>query len=186
MIDIETKLRPISDKIWTSSITNPESFKPGEPFMFIVHNVSKTDMETTNINEHSARSGRISASLITDKEMGVYGSHKYGFIYPNDSKIITSGYKDLYSYETQKEGNYYQNHNNSMLITPQAMESYSANLSVQENGKRLNNDNANIYNEVLLDSTTGLKPVGIYCITFGEKELSYDYQSAKKLAEQSK
>lgn len=185
LIDIETKLRPISDKIWTSSITNPESFKPGEPFMFIVHNVSKTDMETTNINEHFARSGRISASLITDKEMGVYGSHKYGFIYPNDSRIITSGYKDLYSYETQKEGNYYQNHNNSMLITPQAMESYSANLSVQENGKRLNNDNANIYNEVLLDSTTGLKPVGIYCITFGEKELSYDYQSAKKLAEQS-
>jgi len=185
LIDIETKLRPISDKIWTSSITNPENFKSGEPFMFIVHNVSKTDMETTDINEHSARSGRISASLITDKEMGVYGSHKYGFIYPNDSRIITSGYKDLYSYETQKEGNYYQNNNNSMLVTPQAIESYSANLNVQENGKILNNDNANIYNEVLLDSTNGLKPVGIYCITFGEKELSYDYMSAKKLAEQS-
>ena len=186
LIDIETKLRPISDKIWASSITSPENFKPGDPFMFIVHNVSKTDMETTIVNEHYARSGRISTSLITDKEMGVYGSHKYGFIYPNDSRIITSGYTDLYSYETEEEGNYYQNHNNSMLITPQAIESYSADLSIQKNGKRLNNDNVNIYNEVLLDSTTDLKPVGIYCITFGEKELSYDYQSAKKLAEQSR
>ena len=29
LIDIETKLRPISDKIWASSITSPENFKPG-------------------------------------------------------------------------------------------------------------------------------------------------------------
>ncbi len=181
--DIEKNLGYISKKIWTSSITNPEDYKSGEPFMFIVHNVSKTDMETTNINEHIARSGRVSASLITDKEMGVYGAHKYGFIYPSDSKIVTAGYKDLYSYETKGEGRFYQNSNNSMLITPQAMENYSANLCIQENGKKLNNDNANIYNEVLLDSTNGLDPVGIYCITFGEKELSYDYESAKKLAE---
>lgn len=185
LLNIETKLQYISNKIWASSITNPENYKSGEPFMFIVHNVSKTDMETTDINEHITRSGRVSASLITDKEMGVYGAHKYGFIYPNDSKIVTAGYKDLYSYETKEEGRFYQNSNNSMLITPQAMENYSANLCIQENGKKLNNDNANIYNEVLLDSTNGLKPVGIYCITFGEKDLSYDYESAKKLAEET-
>lgn len=185
LLNIETKLQYISNKIWASFITNPDNYKSGEPFMFIVHNVSKTDMETTDINEHITRSGRVSASLITDKEMGVYGAHKYGFIYPNDSKIVTAGYKDLYSYETKEEGIFYQNSNNSMLITPQAMENYSTNLCIQENGKKLNNDNANIYNEVLLDSTNGLKPVGIYCITFGEKELSYDYESAKKLAEQT-
>lgn len=185
LLNIETKLQYISNKIWASSITNLDNYKSGEPFMFIVHNVSKTDMETTDINEHITRSGRVSASLITDKEMGVYGAHKYGFIYPNDSKIVTAGYKDLYSYETKEEGRFYQNSNNSMLITPQAMENYSANLCIQENGKKLNNDNANIYNEVLLDSTNGLKPVGIYCITFGEKELSYDYESAKKLAEKT-
>ena len=182
LVNIETKLQYISNKIWTSSITSPENYKSGEPFMFIVHNVSKTDMETVN---HITRSSRISTSLITDKEMGVYGAHKYGFIYPNDSKIVTAGYKDLYSYETKEEGEFCQNSNNSMLIPPQAIENYSANLCMQENGKKLNNDKANIYNEVLLDSTNGLKPVGIYCITFGEKELSYDYESAKKLAEQT-
>lgn len=185
LADIETKLQYISNKIWASSITNPENYKSGEPFMFIVHNVSKTDMETTNINGHAARDGRISVSLITDKEMGVYGAHKYGFIYPNDSKIITAGYKDLYSYETKEEGRFCQNSNNSKLIPPQAIENYSANLCIQQNGKNLNSDKANIYNEILLDSTNGLKPVGIYCITFGEKELSYDYESAKKLAEQT-
>lgn len=185
LTNIETKLQYISNKIWASSITKPEDYKSGEPFMFIVHNVSKTDMETTNINEHITRSGRVSASLITDKEMGVYGAHKYGLIYPNNSKIVTAGYKDLYSYETKEEGRFYQNSNNSMLITPQAMENYSENLCIQENGKKLNSDKANIYNEVLLDSTNGLNPVGIYCITFGEKELSYDYESAKKLAEKT-
>lgn len=185
LLNIETKCQYISNKIWNSSITSPENYKSREPFMFIVHNVSKADMETIDINEHITRSGRVSASLITDKEMGVYGAHKYGFIYPSDSKIVTAGYKDLYSYETKEEGRFYQNSNNSMLITPQAIENYSVNLCIQENGKKLNNDNANIYNEVLLDSTNGLKPVGIYCITFGEKELSYDYESAKKLAEKT-
>lgn len=185
LIDIETKLRPISDKIWTLSITKPENFKPGEPFMFIVHNASKSEIITTKLNdEHTTRRDRMSASLITDKEMGVYGKNKYGFIFPDDTRMVTSGYRDLQSYETQKEGNFFINSNNSMLIPPQAIESYLVDLNIKENGRRLNDDNARIYNEILLD-TTSLKPVGIYCITFGEKELSRDYRLAKKLAEQS-
>ena len=182
LIDIESKLQSISDKVWASSITNPENFKLGETFKFIVHNISKTEMVDTT--EFITRNTRVSASLITDKEMGLFGIHKYGMIYPSTSKIITTGYDDLQSYETS-EGNEIFNSRNSTLITPQQIEDYCVQKSLKENGKILNNDNANIYNEVLLDSTTGLKPVGIYCITFGEKELNYDYQSAKKLAEQS-
>lgn len=182
LADIESKLQSISDKVWVSSITNPEDFKLGESFKFIVHNISKTEMVDTT--EFITRNTRVSASLITDKEMGLFGIHKYGMIYPSTSKIITTGYDDLQSYETS-DGNEIFNSRNSTLITPQQIEAYCVQKSLKENGKRLNNDNANIYNEVLLDSTTGLKPVGIYCITFGEKELSYDYQSAKKLAEQS-
>lgn len=182
LAEIESKLQSISDKVWVSSITNPEDFKLGESFKFIVHNISKTEMVDTT--EFITRNTRVSASLITDKEMGLFGIHKYGMIYPSTSKIITTGYDDLQSYETS-DGNEIFNSRNSTLITPQQIESYCVQKSLKENGKILNNDNVNIYNEVLLDSTNGLKPVGIYCITFGEKELSYDYVSAKELAKKT-
>lgn len=183
LIEIENKFKNITDMVWNNSITNPKNYVPGEPFMFIVHNFSKTIVtNSTKINEQSGRNGRISTSLITDKEMGVFGNNKYGFVYSDISKIVTAGKRDLYSYETEKEGKFMQNSDNSSLITPQEIEAYCVNKCVEENGQTLSSDSSNIYNEILLNSE-GLSPSAVYCITFGEKDLSDDYRNAKALAE---
>lgn len=181
---IEENLQSITKKMWQNYLTPVTDYKEGESFHFLIHNASKTDLEGTTLNEHYGRKGRISTSLITDQQMGVYGRHRYGFIYPPDTKIITAGYRDIYSYETLKEGNFSQNDSNSSLLAPNAINQYCIEKTIENNGEILNRDNANIYNEVLIDATN-IKPVGIFCLTFGEKDLSEDYVSAKNLAEKN-
>lgn len=183
LMKVEQELKSVVNKVWENSITNGTDFKQGEPFKFIVHNISSDEMNGKRLGNYG-RDSRLSCSLITDQEMCLFGAYKYGFVLPYESNIITSGYRDLDSYESRYGEKLCLNRENSSLITPDLLESYTANLSMQNNGQKLVHQKGFNHNEILLDTTKGVNPTAIYCITFGESELNRDYRQAKQLSEQ--
>lgn len=180
---IEGNLKPIIDKIWEVSLTNVRDFNLGDEFKFIVHNISNDEMNGKKLGNNGQKT-RLSTSLISDKEMGLFGYYKYGFILPYESNVITSGFSDLDSYETNFGEKLCLNKTNSSLITPDTLANEAANKNIRINGSLLNYDKGSSYNEILLDSSKGLNPSAVYCITYGEKELNRNYRQAKKLAEE--
>lgn len=183
LMRVEQDLKSVIDKVWANSITNGADFKQGEPFKFIVHNISSDEMNGKQLGNYG-RDSRLSCSLITDQEMCLFGAYKYGFVLPYESNIITSGYRDLDSYESRYGEKLCLNRENSSLITPELLESYTTNLSMQNNGQKLVHQKGFNHNEILLDTSKGVNPTAVYCITFGENELNRDYRQAKQLAEQ--
>lgn len=180
---IEGSLKPIIDKIWEVSLTNVQDFNLGDEFKFIVHNISNDEMNGKTLGNNGEKT-RLSTSLISDKEMGLFGYYKYGFILPYESNVITSGFSDLDSYETNFGEKLCLNKTNSLLITPDTLANEAANKNIRINGSLLNYDKGSSYNEILLDSSKGLNPSAVYCITYGEKELNRNYRQSKKLAEE--
>lgn len=183
LMKVEKDLKSVVDKVWENSITNGTDFKQGEPFKFIVHNISSDEMNGKRLGNYG-RDSRLSCSLITDQEMCLFGAYKYGFVLPYESNIVTSGYKDLDSYESNYGEKLCLNKENSTLITPDLLESYTAELSMQNNGQKLVHKKGFNHNEILLDTSKGVNPNAVYCVTFGENELNRDYRQAKLLAQQ--
>jgi len=183
LMRVEQELKSVVDKVWSNSITNATEFKQGEPFKFIVHNISSDEMNGKRLGNYG-RKGRLSCSLITDQEMCLFGAYKYGFVLPYESNIVTSGFKDLDSYESSYGERMCLNRENSSLITPDSLENFTANLSMQNNGQKLVHQKGFNHNEILLDTSKGVNPTAVYCVTNGENELSRDYRQAKQLAEE--
>jgi len=67
LMRVEQELKSVVDKVWSNSITNATEFKQGEPFKFIVHNISSDEMNGKRLGNYG-RKGRLSFSLITDKK----------------------------------------------------------------------------------------------------------------------
>ena len=179
---IANYLNTISRRIFDQHQTLPKSFINGESFMFTVHNLtSNTNLKA---NDEFYRKNFISTSLITDKEMGLYGQNKVGFIYTTDNNVIASESKDVYSYNTSDDNSqiFIGKYDKPTIKPPIQIEQECMKKTIKETGEILNySKNSNVYNEVVLD-IRNKKPTGIFCITNGEKGFNPNYIAAEKLS----
>lgn len=203
-INLEKSTRNISYKVLKSEITKPNQFYQKQGFTFIVH----VPTEGTN-NDSDEKFTITSASLITDRSMGLYddGYGKFGYILDFDiENFIVSSTADLYSSlypqeEYNNEDYYLQFYKNDMYVIetdeelfqmsetciaiPQYMEQVNTNTTVEVNGEPLNYDEEEIYNEIVLLNNDKLQKVGIFVRTVGDKNFNSDYLKAKQLADKT-
>ena len=159
-------------QIWNEYLTNVEEGKEND-FKYLIHNCSKGEIK------EDFRTKALSSSLITNKTMGVFGSKsKYGLIL-KPKHIISADYQDSYTYNEREEGQELFNIKPPIRL-PQEIEEICIKQTIEANGERLNYDTANIYSEIVVDD---YEVVGIYYISNGEKELSPNYDRAKRMAE---
>lgn len=201
-INLEQSIRNISYKVLKSETTKPNQFYPKQGFTFIVH----VPTEGTN-NNSDEKFPITSASLITDKSMGLFhdGSYgEFGYILDFDlENFIVSSTSDLFSSlypqeEYNNEDYYLQFYKNDMYVVdtddelfemsetcipiPNYMEQVNTNTTIEVNGEPLNYDNREIYNEIVLFNNDKLKKVGVFVRTVGDKNFNNDYLMAKQLA----
>lgn len=203
-VNLEKSTRNISYKILKKEITMPHQFYPQQGFTFIVH----VPTEGTN-NDIDENFKVTSASLITDRSMGLYddGYGKFGYILDFDlENFIVSSTADLYSSlypqdEYDNEDYYLQFYKNDMYVIetddelfqmsetcvaiPHYMEQVNANATVESNGELLNYDEVEIYNEIVLLNNDKLKKVGVFVRTVGDKNFNADYINAMNLAQKT-
>lgn len=159
-------------QIWNEYLTNVEEGKEND-FKYLIHNCSKGEIK------EDFRTKALSSSLITNKTMGVFGSKsKYGLIL-KPKHIISADYQDSYTYNKREEGQELFNIKPPIRL-PQEIEEICIKQTIEANGEMLNYDTANIYSEIVVDD---YEVVGIYYISNGEKELSPNYDRAKRMAE---
>lgn len=183
----------VSAKLFMVQQTQPQNFVSGEPFMFVAHNLtSSTDIKAT---DELYRKNFISASLITDKEMALYGNNRVGFIYSIDNNVIASDSKDIYSYNTSDDASqvFIGKYDKPTIKPPTQIEQECMQKTIDKNGEILNyvsvdsnnfyKSENNFYSEVVLDIRKK-RPTGVFCVTNGEKELNLDYIEAKRLADE--
>lgn len=203
-INLEKSTRNISYKVLKSEMTKPNQFYQKQSFTFIVH----VPTEGTN-NDSDEKFTVTSASLITDRSMGLYddGYGKFGYILDFDMEnFIVSSTADLYSSlypqeEYNNEDYYLQFYKNDMYVIetdeelfqmsetciaiPHYMEQVNTNTTIEVNGEPLNYDDEEIYNEIVLLNNDKLKKVGIFVRTVGDKNFNSDYLKAKQLADKT-
>lgn len=203
-INLEKSIRNISFKVLKYQMTKPDRFYPNQRFAFIVH----VPTEGTN-NDIDEKFKVTSASLITDRSMGLYddGFGKFGYILDLDlENFIVSSTADLYSSlypqeEFDNEDYYLQFYKNDMYVIetdeelfqmsetcvpiPYYMEQVNVYTTIEINGEPLNYDEEEIYNEIVLLNNDKLRKVGIFVRTVGDKNFNKDYLSAMKLAQKT-
>lgn len=166
----ENRLYPIYHKFWERNSTNPETFKNGDDFRFIIHATT-----SSNKIDEFKRGDSVSCSYITQNEMGHFRGFGYIIDIDGQDDIISICPNDM---GTSEQGNerFIGNPLSTKLITPNQLEQKC--ISQNANGIY----GSQQYNEIYKKK---FNPRGIFCFTFGEKKLSDDYVSAKKLAEQT-
>lgn len=169
-------------KLWEREMTKPTEFANGQPFKFIVHNLTKDDFYDEFKTE------LVSSSLITDKEMCVCGRHQVGFILvpynikaavPYDLYTINDYFLPSFYHKDYKNRNYRKAFNYpSAILPPSVVEEEVIEKNIEENGEILNNDNRKVFSEIIID---GWAPHALYTITNGEKEINPNYVRAQSL-----
>lgn len=169
-------------KVWQKKMTNPSQYKAGEPFKFLVHNLTKNDFYGEFGTE------LVSSSLITDKAMCVCGRYQLGFVLvpynikaavPYDLFTINDYFKPSFHHRDYLNREYHKAFNRpSAIISPDIIEEELINKTIATNGEMLNNDNYKVFSEVIID---GWAPSAIYTITNGEKEINPNYRRAQNL-----
>lgn len=178
--EIEINISDIMRKVWANALTDPTKFKNGDSFCFLVHNFTThaSFSEQMKIMKEM-RLGRVSSSLITDNFVGMYNSkagRRVGLIYDPSAEIVTTGKHDLYTYEVDEHKVVRNKEYASSALSPAFLEEFGIKLT-SSIGEDLYY--TEIYNEVLLGDA---KPVAVFLIGYGEKDLNPDYEDAKKLA----
>lgn len=180
MNKVVKEIAPINNKIWNKDLTNPNNFQNGEKFKFLIHNFTTgSSLEEQIYAMQAFRNNRISCSLITDSFVGIYDSdskRRVGLIYPSDSKIITSGKKDLYTIEEGQDYIIKNKEYASNLLSPNFLEE-AGKIQTAESNEEF--DYSTTYNEVLIQNE---EPCAVYLIGYGEKDINNDYQSLIELA----
>ena len=200
---LEKSTRNISFKVLKQELTNPTEYHPDQRFVFVVH----VPTEGT-INDPNNEFKTTSASLITDRSMGLFDDHtfgKYGYILdvPEENYIVSST-ADLFSIlipqiESEKENYFMELHKNDKYAVetddlifemsethipiPHYIEQVNYKTNLDVNGEALNYDKEEIYNEVVLLNDDNCKKVAVFVRTVGDKNFNSDYLKAKELAE---
>lgn len=169
---IELKYKDIIKQIWKQSLSN--EIKENENFRILFSNISGGNLRD-KANLLMNRPDQASCSVISSNFIATYGSNtrKIGFIYPNNSEIITTSAYDLGS-NVFGEG-----HTNKELGTTLSTPSVIEKIGI-ERAKQKGEDiySSSCYNEFLVNS----KPCGIVILGLGENDLNIDYEEAKMLS----
>ncbi len=153
---------------WGEKITDPATYKPGDPFRFIVHSTTNTEWDDRNEVFFP------SSSLITNNSWDTYSS-KYGLIL-DPKYIVAASSKDLYTRNREKK----EEDIFDTLSLPPLQSITRVENELVEIKKGLSY-NYNVYSEVV---TKGFNPIGVFCITNGAHlggAIDKTYQKAKKL-----
>lgn len=175
----QRNIKDISKKVWQHALTDPKTFKNGEDFTFLVHNFPANESLIEHIvSSKKLRDKKTSCSLITDSYVGIYGSRRRcGFIYPYASNIVASGKRDLYTLEAEGKQVVKNREYDSTSLDPGFLEE-AGKKQIEEDGEDF--DFGSRHNEVLLDDA---KPIAIYIMGYGEKDINCDYEEIQALAE---
>lgn len=166
----EDRLYPIYHQFWERNSTNPETFKSGDDFKFIIHATTSSK----RIDKFK-RGDSVSCSYITQNEMGHFNGYGYIIDIDGQDDIISICPNDMGTSENGNE-RFIGNPRSTKLMTPNQLEQ----KCILQNTNGIYGPQQ--YNEIYKKK---FNPKGIFCFTFGEKELSDDYVSAKKLAKQT-
>lgn len=153
--------------IWKEYLTGDE-----EEFCWLAHNLTKGELRG------EFRDKQMSTSLITSRTMGRYGNSDYGLII-NPKNIVAANYKDTYTLNWNDGDEAF--YTKPPIMLPEEIEKISIEQTVDANGEMLNYDKTSIYSEIVVDD---YEIEGVYYVSYGEKELAKDYESAKKIADQ--
>ncbi len=157
-----------------------QDFENGQDFNFIVHRVTSGFPDTLEF-----KTNYVSASLITNKTMGLYGGFnehrlsvdRKGFILePTD--IVSAQHKDTMTGNRENKTSDLFYRQGFAILTPQTIEQRCLDQAKGINSDQLS-ENAKIYSEIVTD---GFKPSAVFCITNGEGTLNPDYAIAKEQA----
>lgn len=171
---IEDYLRNLQKIIlddWRVGTTKLEDYKPGDKFRFVGHSTNQEKFD----GEFSSR--LVSCSLFTEEFTDTYRSG-VGFLF-EPVNIIGADGEDMYV------DNYTDSDDNILVSTSiPPISSIGKVLSKLKHNKEKQKEEGktgSVYSEVIIE---GFNPIGIFCFTLGEKELSFNYQSALKLQQQ--
>ena len=156
---------------WKKKITKVEDYIPGKPFRFLCHSTNSTSFDGEFYTRY------VSTSLLTENFMGTYRSG-FGFILSPDNIVGASG-RDMYvNNSAVKEDSLSSTYS---LPRIDSMEIVLKDLEEQRKENEKATVKSSVYSEVVVD---GFKPLAIFCVTNGSKELDPNYLGAKKLEEQ--
>ena len=159
--------------IWNNYLTNVNEGSKNN-FRYLIHNMSKGKVRG------DFRTKYMSTSLITNRSMGVFGGKsKYGLII-KPKHIVSADYKDTYTNNYKEDDDKLFNIKPPIKL-PHEIEDICVKQTIEANGEMLNYDNESIYSEVVVDE---YDIEGLYYISNGEKELSPNYETAKKMADE--
>ena len=159
-------------------ISNILDFKNGQNFNFIVHRVTNGFPDTLDF-----KTNYISASLITEKTMGLYGGFseqgfsvdRKGFILKPEN-IVSAQHKDTMTGNRENEVSELFYRQGFAILTPQTIEQRCLDIAKENNSDQLS-EKAQIYSEIVID---GFQPSAVFCITNGEGTLNQEYIIAQR------
>ena len=164
------KYNEYATQVWNNYLTDV-NHEDSIVFRNLVHN---TGLEIKG----DFASKYMSTSLMTDNMMGVYGTIRTGLII-KPKHIISASYKDTYTNNYKNEEELFKS--GQAIMLPQEIEEICMKETERLNGEILNNENVNIYPEIVVDD---YEIQGIYYVTNGEGELNANYDRVKRMAEE--
>ena len=174
------KYNEFMQSYYKEHVSTVQSFQNGQDFNFIVHRVTGEFPDTLDF-----KTPYVSASLITDETMGLYGGFqekglivdRKGFILA-PSNIVSAQHKDTWTgnRESATDDLFYRQ--GYAILSPETIEQRCLSIANDINSDQLS-ENTQIYSEIVTD---GFSPQAIFCITNGEGTLNPDYVEALKQA----
>ncbi len=155
---------------WKEYVTSIENFKQGDNFKFICHSTDRINFNSEFYTRY------VSTSLLSEKLMDTF-REGFGFVFAPEN-IVGACSEDMYVYNgSDNEDNLLFYSTLKQIDAPERLIEECVEL------KKQNKENGNkqkVYNEVVID---GFKPIAIFCLTEGAKDLNHNYRYAHKLQE---
>ena len=152
--------------------TDLSSYKQGVPFKFIIHSMPYG----TSYEAHKFRDNYMSCSLITNEIMDTY-REGFGFIFA-PSNIAVARSNDQYINNRAESEDDMQTSLIRKVDSPERLIEECKQLKYEN---EINMLDKSVYNEVAIDVRSGCNPIGIFCITYGDKEINTNYKEALEL-----
>ena len=198
----------ISFKVFKDELTKIEDYYPGRNFNFLVHTITSGNNRITNNSEIT------SASLINEENIALFSNsnsdNTYGYILDCDlDNIVVSCDADAFSdiqLESEKKkisnrfDKYFNYNDFQVKISPINVNgiakiakiipiNYLKRINVDEcicmNSEKLNYDNFEIYNEIVLLNNEKLVKKGIFVRTLGDRSINQNYKEALELSKKT-
>lgn len=192
--EIEEIVRQIIANKWNRSISNFNNFKNGDEFGFVFHSghsIREISLKGTNdyCDNDYFNTSYISCSYLNNHHMEVYNDN-IGLVFDvdgnnflgssdTDCATVIQSHRDVSSIKQigDKFVKIARFDKKNVLMTPDQIINNNVKDCIEKNNEQLNNDNINIYNEIVLDKETST-PIGIALLSDGLDLLVQEYATA--------